>query len=649
MNSRWIRRLALIVVTVLILGGLYRFQFDNRPSKFFASHTVAAKQYQNFIDTFGSDNRLLIAVEDTAPTLKTNTDPAIKALSSIAPVTSVISREILVTDEATQAIQVFQAEIEDQPRGPGLIPEIRAQLGRILPQAKIHVVGPAAVQDHLGSMMQHDLMRFVPLLLAITFFGGWFLNRSWQAGAIILAHLAFSSLFSLGIFSVFGFHASLLTALFFPLIFIVSMNNAIHLIEARKHAVNWLHAAYKITRPCLLANLTTGAAFASLIPNDIMAIQELGLLSVLGVATSCWLTLLPLPALLDKWSYQPNRQSMSYQSKIPSLAGKYFLLTAFGALTLSLVLFPGSLRLEPNIMTALDAQDSLKQDVAFFEKHLHPTAGFEIVIKRVEQNSAKLQSAINQLQTQLTSEMPQAVLVPGTLKITDSSQRKGKMRLTVYVPDAGFSEMKEMQARLDHVLKRINLPGDWYITGLVPRWLETQHALLVGILHGFATAFLVVFLSIGIGFRSWRYMLASIWPNLLPILTILGLVHVLQIPLDLVTVLLGVVCLGFAVDDTVYILAMQADPYGAHRNHVRRALFQTSLIATVGFVLFGLSAFPPMRTFGVLGATAVVVALLADLYLLPALTDLFVSFRPAPFFQSIAKKVTRWLTHSHVH
>jgi hypothetical protein len=124
-------------------------------------------------------------------------------------------------------------------------------------------------------------------------------------------------------------------------------------------------------------------------------------------------------------------------------------------------------------------------------------------------------------------------------------------------------------------------------------------------------------------------MLASVPPNLFPVLMMFSVMAVTGIPLDAATVMVASVALGIAVDNTIHLLAgydrqrrAGDDPVTAVRATMERvgaALIITSLTAAIGFFSLCFSAFVPIRDFGLLAGITMLVALAADLLLVPAL------------------------------
>ena len=137
-------------------------------------------------------------------------------------------------------------------------------------------------------------------------------------------------------------------------------------------------------------------------------------------------------------------------------------------------------------------------------------------------------------------------------------------------------------------------------------------------------------------FRSWRVTLLALAPNLLPVVVVLGFMGWMDMPLDMMTITIAAIGVGIAVDDTVHYLhryreEIRADADGIqamHRSHasVGLAMYYTTATITIGFAMLAFSNFIPTVRFGLLTGLAMVVALLADLTLLPRLLILFRPF-----------------------
>lgn len=144
---------------------------------------------------------------------------------------------------------------------------------------------------------------------------------------------------------------------------------------------------------------------------------------------------------------------------------------------------------------------------------------------------------------------------------------------------------------------------------------------------GFATLFLMG--TFVVVFRSLRVAFIAIFPNLLAISCVLGVMGWLHIPLDMMTITIAAIGVGLADDDTIHYIhrfkhEVQAEGsyrVALHRSHdsIGHAIYYTTVTLVIGFSILSLSNFIPTVYFGLLTVLAITTALLASLTLLPQL------------------------------
>ena len=130
-------------------------------------------------------------------------------------------------------------------------------------------------------------------------------------------------------------------------------------------------------------------------------------------------------------------------------------------------------------------------------------------------------------------------------------------------------------------------------------------------------------------FRSLRIGILSMIPNIIPVSIALGIMGWWGIPLNMATSMIACVALGMIVDDTIYLTDRFKKELMADGDYVKamdRTLFTTgrpviysSLILSGCFGILMFSNFVPTLYFGFLTSFTMLTALLADLFLTPAL------------------------------
>jgi predicted RND superfamily exporter protein len=139
-------------------------------------------------------------------------------------------------------------------------------------------------------------------------------------------------------------------------------------------------------------------------------------------------------------------------------------------------------------------------------------------------------------------------------------------------------------------------------------------------------------------FRSLKIATIAIFPNLLSIGAVLGVMGWLNIPLDMMTITIAAISIGIAVDNTIHYIHRFKQEFRVDRNYIKtvyrchgtigHAMYYTSVTIIIGFSILVLSNFIPSIYFGLLTGLAMLIALIASLTLLPQLLVTFKPFGP---------------------
>jgi predicted RND superfamily exporter protein len=167
------------------------------------------------------------------------------------------------------------------------------------------------------------------------------------------------------------------------------------------------------------------------------------------------------------------------------------------------------------------------------------------------------------------------------------------------------------------------------ITGTVPLFLRTQHAVLVSLISSFALAFVLILAVFVVMLRSFWAGLVAMIPNIVPITVVFGGISWLGQKVDVGTMITASIALGIAVDGTLHFLTWVQS--GMRLGQTRResiinamahcgpALWQTSLTVALGLLVLVPAELLLISRFGWLMAAMIAVALVSDLVLIPQL------------------------------
>jgi predicted RND superfamily exporter protein len=166
------------------------------------------------------------------------------------------------------------------------------------------------------------------------------------------------------------------------------------------------------------------------------------------------------------------------------------------------------------------------------------------------------------------------------------------------------------------------------VTGSGRLFATLDHYLVTSQLSSFATAFLTVFAVIFAVFRSFKFGVLTIVPNLFPVLAVLGIMGWIDISMNVATIMLASVALGVVDDDTIHFINRYRREIGAGRTtdaaieaatiYEGRASLTTAIINSCAFGVLALSEYRPSAWFGGLLALTMVIAFLAEVFILPA-------------------------------
>ena len=167
-------------------------------------------------------------------------------------------------------------------------------------------------------------------------------------------------------------------------------------------------------------------------------------------------------------------------------------------------------------------------------------------------------------------------------------------------------------------------------TGSTITFLEGTSFIIRGLKESIFWAFLLITLCMLYLFKSFRILLCSLIPNLVPLIVTAGVMGWVGIALKPSTVLVFSVALGIAIDVTIRFLINYKQELPHFNNQVAPTLVQTirhtgisiiytSLVLIAGFIIFCWSDFGGTNALGWLTSLTLVVGTLTNLVLLPVL------------------------------
>lgn len=461
--------------------------------------------------------------------------------------------------------------------------------------------------------------------------------------------------------------------------------------EYHKHANKAKSLQRVITKTgtaTLMTNITTAVGFATFIATNNVLLREFGIITTINILAIYLLCLLIVPIF---FSYIPSpiprhlghleRESLTSFLKWVVNTVKYNRIGVYSVAIILLVfgiIGIYKIRISGSIIEDMPKKTAFFEDIRFFQKEFNGVMPLEIMIDTKKKNGAikpsnlrrieELEEAISEIPHlskplsvvsvaksfnqayyngnpdyyQLPSPQEELFLVPYIKNFTKNSKDnllksylnddKSIARITTFIKDENGEKMPEIEEDLKRKIDKL-FPSPRYnviITGKASVFQKGTNYLLDNLLSSLLFAFLLTGGLVAIMFRSFKMVLVSIIPNLLPLLMTAGLMGFLGIPLKPSTLLVFGIAFGMSVDDTLRFLAQYRLELSRNDWKIKKSvlatfndagisMFYTSIVLFFGFSVFMLSSFGGTVALGGLVALTLAFGMLSNLVLLPSL------------------------------
>ena len=218
------------------------------------------------------------------------------------------------------------------------------------------------------------------------------------------------------------------------------------------------------------------------------------------------------------------------------------------------------------------------------------------------------------------------------------SIKNNEARISVRILDS------KDELRRNELIKKINYDMEhelgfkkesYLLTGILILYNNMLQSLFESQILSLGFVMLGITFMFMILFKSALLSFIGIIPNLLAATFVLGLMGLINLPLDMMTITIAAITIGIAVDNSIHYIYRFREEFYLTKNYekalynshdsIGRAIFFTSITIVFGFSILVLSNFIPTIIFGLLTGLAMMIALLAVLTLLP---KLILSFKP---------------------
>lgn len=539
-----------------------------------------------------------------------------------------------------------------------------------------------------------EIGKFIIAALGVTSLIFFFFFRSWRATFISMVVVLIGVMWTFGIIGLLEYEITVLTALIPPLIIVIGIPNCIFLINKYQHEVNkhgnkaksLQRVITKIGNATLMTNVTTASGFATFIITESTLLKEFGTVASLSILAIFMLCLLIIP-IIYSYMPMPKDRHLEHLNKrwINTFVDWMESMVRYRKITIyvtSLILLIASIigiyqiKISGSLIDDMPRKAEFYKDIKFFENEFNGVMPLEIMVNTKRKKGVMKLSNLKRMDEleELITETPQLskpISVVSLVKYSKQAYYNGNpkyyqlpssqensfilsyaknssqdvdllknfvdstgqyARITTFMKDIGTDKMERIEENLREKIDKV-FPEENYnvtLTGKAYLFQKGTYFLVNNLILSLSLAIVLISLFMAYMFRSFRMIIVSLIPNLLPLLITAGLMGYLGVPIKPSTILVFSIAFGISVDDTIHFLAKYRQELQANHWKIRKSvyaalretgvsMFYTSIVLFFGFSVFIISSFGGTVALGALVSVTLLFAMLANLLLLPSL------------------------------
>ncbi len=558
----------------------------------------------------------------------------------------------------------------------------------------VRVSGMPYIRTLNAKYIVDEIGIFITGALLVTSLIFFFFFRSFRATFISICVVIIGVMWAFGVLGLLQYEITVLTALIPPLIIVIGIPNCIFLInkyqqEVKKHgnqALSLQRVITKIGNATMMTNVTTASGFATFIITDSKLLTEFGIVASINIIGIFILSLLIIP-ILYSFMPLPKTKHLKHLNKrwidafvnwMERIVRDRRITVYVVSILLLVVSIIGIYQIE---ISGSPIEDMPKNadffdDIRFFEEEFKGIMPVEIVVDANRKKGIMKPATIRRMNAigefiEETPELSKPVSVVNLVKyskqafyngipkyyqlptsqennfIMDVARRSdgnsellenfvdstGQVaRMTTFIRDVKTERMEEIEQELLDQIAKI-FPNDRYrvyLTGKALLFLKGTKYLVRNLILSLSLAIFLIALFMAYLFRSFRMIVISLIPNLLPLVITAGVMGFAGVPIKPSTILVFSIAFGISVDDTIHFLAKYRQELIANQWRIQKSvyaalretgvsMFYTSIVLFFGFSVFIVSSFGGTVALGALVSATLLFAMLANLILLPSL------------------------------
>lgn len=545
---------------------------------------------------------------------------------------------IIGKDHATDVADAAEQLVADQPALAGFA---------------VAVAGQPLAEDAFGQQMFIQMAIFAPLAGAAVFLILWLFFRRLQFVMPAMALAMATVIITMGLLIGSGNTLHIMTSMIPIFLMPIAILDSVHVLseffdryngsaEQRDRAGTVEAVVEELARPIGYTSLTTGVGFAALLLVPIPPVRLFGLFVAVGVFLAWLLTLTLLPALLmlvneDRLAVAGVAGDAA-NGRLSALGRRVIrhrlpILAVVTLLAVAAIPALLTVTVNDNPVRWFRADHEVRQATEDLGRALPGTFTASLVATETEQGALdqpETMAAITALADRLAVE-PEVGAVQTYVDSPHPILRSGSLaNIRLQLKTGDNTAMESVTNAADAALGEQPIPGvELAWAGEAYLNLTWQQKMVSGMLVGFATTLVAIFVLLVGLFRSLRWALAAMVPVLWTVLIVYAGLALLGRDFDMPVAVLSTMVLGIGVDFAIHfveryrmLLGTSGSPAEAVAEFYRepaRALTRNAVVIAIGFAPLLLSSLVPYVVVGALLASIVGLSWLASLVVLPAL------------------------------
>lgn len=585
---------------------------------------------------------------------------------------------LLVSDDGRAlGMMVYADSVESNDESTNaLTAEVMSIAREMAPPWETHFAGYPVTAYEVNRIVKRDLALLTPLSLLAIFSIVFLYTRSGAAVAIGLALIVWVELAALAWLGATGTPINVLISTLPTILIATAGTYLVYALGLLAKLGNLDHPGVTLVRllskPVMLSSVSTAIGFGSLRAIGMQSAGELGMALSAGIVAAALGSLLLLPALIHRFGITLTPREPTWMRTLPQIgvrASRRPWAVLAGTAVVLAIAVPGLARLELHTDTLqyFAPDNPIRTGADFFQEEL--SSGFLLnVVLRSEEGGRAIDPDTLAFAKDLRSRIESIPQVDRTISMLDYFQlMDAAMRpeaepnanpgsraiasqylllyessgdpddyeryltfdrsaLSLIVSIHGGSSVYLETAEMIAATAAAGAPVDVRVDTLGTTFLysKAMEDLTRGMLKGLAVAAGLIFLVLVAGLGSLKLGVLATIPNLLPIVVCGGLFGWLGVPISMSTSLMGCIALGLAVDDTSHVVGHVSPHDSLERLYglVGGPIVLTTLALCSGYAVLLASEFATVEVLGTSVIATLVLALVADLVVLPSLLAL---------------------------